>query len=95
MHRPEFPANILVVKARFRRRDHEVVINRRRDVEIAIDRPVSKFDFQSMQTFAVTNGSERRGLNGVAFDVGNDFRGIGRLWRIARNRRGKQEYGRE
>lgn len=87
MQRAIFPANIDVVKACFGRRDHEVVINRRVDAEIAVDRPVSEFDLQSTQTFAVTDGSECRGLNNFALDVRNNAGGIGRLWRIARNRR--------
>src|ERR1700730_10077762 len=92
MERPIFPADIRVVKARFRRRDHEVVINLRGDVEIAIDRAVLEFDFQSMQPLAVTGGSEGGGLNSFALDVGNNTRRIRRLWRIARNDGCEQEH---
>ena len=91
MERPVFPANILVVKARFRGRIQEVAINLRGDIEIAIDRAANKFDFQSMQPLAVTDGSEGAGLNRYALDMGNNTRRIRRFWRIACNRRCEEE----
>ena len=91
MKRPISPPNIRVVIARFRRRDHQVVINFRGDVEVAIDRAVNEFDFQSMQPLAVTGGSEGGGLNGLTLDVGNKTRRIRRRWRIGCNGRCEQK----
>jgi hypothetical protein len=90
--RPIFPPNIRVVIARFRRRDHEVVINFRGDVEVAIDRAVNEFDFQNMQPLAVTDGGESGGSNALALEVGNKTRRIRRRWRIGCNGRCEQEY---
>src|SRR6266550_4372633 len=92
MEGPVFAADIRVVEARFRRRDQEVVINLRGNVEIAIDSAVNEFDFQSMQPLAVTNRSEGGGSNGLALDVRSNTRRIRRLWRIAYNGGREQEH---
>jgi len=92
MERPIFPADVRVVKDGFRRRDHEVAINVRGDIEIAIDRAVNEFDFQNMEPVAVTDGSESGGSKGLPLDMGNSPRRIRRLWwRIGCNGRCEQE----
>lgn len=54
-----FSPNIFVVEARLRGCTHERFVNRRGDLQVAIDRAVSEFDLESTQPFAVTDCRER------------------------------------
>jgi hypothetical protein len=93
MERSVFSANMLIVEAGFRRRDHEVVIDFRLDPEIAIDRSVSEFDFQRLEAPAIADGSDCGGLNGFTFDAGSNAR-IGLRQGISRSRGDEKEKAR-
>lgn len=59
MQRPIFAPDLFVIEPRFGRRIHERFVNPRRDLEITVDRAVSKLDLESAQPFTVTDSRER------------------------------------
>ena len=69
--------DVLIVKARFGTRVCQRFVDVWGDIEIAIDRAVAKFDFESPEPFAVTDRGEGGRLNRRAPDVGHDPDGLG------------------
>src|SRR6185295_3389685 len=84
------PADVLIVITRLGIRLGKIPIYLRRNTKIAVGEPITEFDLEGVQMFAVTDRGERAGLHWSALNAGDNWldRMICGLNRRARNKRG-------
>ena len=64
--------DIGIVKARFGFRRHQIAMNRKWDIEIAVNSAVNEFDFENVTAFAVANLCDRGRLDRLPGNPRND-----------------------